>query len=495
MVDLSDPGMPQVFLSYGSAERPRALALADALEAAGIGVWIDRQAIPGGSSWSAEIVRAIQGAAVVAVLGSQQAYRSPNVQRELNLAVEENKPLLPLLLDTAPAPAEVRYALAGRQWIELLARPQDAWLPDVLRALARLGVAPRPVSALRADVASVDGARTVRTNLPATLTDLIGRERELAQVRERLARHRLVTLTGPGGTGKTRLALAVAASFLDEPAAESRFPDGVWLVELDRITEPAGVAPAIGQALGLSGDAQQPATELLKTFLRSRQLLLVLDNFEQVLDAAALVRELLQACAGLRLLATSRAAVHVAGEHEYAVPPLALPGSDASLTETKRSPAVALFVERAQAVRDGFALTEENAAAVAAICALLDGLPLAIELAAARVKLLPPAALLQRLQGGLTILAAGDRSLPERQQTLRGAVRWSYELLSTDERAIFRRLAVFAGGCTLEAAEAVCSPNGTLDVFEGLASLVDKSLVQQRGEAAPRFVMLNVVRE
>jgi predicted ATPase len=299
---------------------------------------------------------------------------------------------------------------------------------------------------------------------------------------------RLLTLTGAGGSGKTRLALALAEQVL--PA----FSDGVCFCELAPIDDAAVVLPTVAQALGLQEAGGEPPLERLKAFLFDRELLLCLDNLEQVAEAAAELAELLAAAPALRLLATSRERLHLQAEHEYPVEPLPLPDAAAlpSLEALARVDAVALFLERAQAVKPDFCLTEENADAVAAICRRLDGLPLALELAAARLKLLAPEALLARLEHALELLTGGARDLPARQQTLRATIEWSYQLLSEPEQRLFARLAVFVGGCTLEAAEHVCQAD-----LDTLQSLVDKSLLR-RGEDARgqrRFTMLETVRE
>jgi predicted ATPase len=304
-----------------------------------------------------------------------------------------------------------------------------------------------------------------------------------------------LTLTGPGGTGKTRVGLQAAAELADE------FEDGVFFVALATIADPALVAPTIARTLGLTKSANQSPEDLLKGYLRNRQTLLVLDNFEQVLESAPLLDELLSSAPGLTILATSRTPLRLYGEHEFPVPPLSLPdpGSLPPVEHLTQYGAVRLLVERAKAVKPDFSLTEENASAVAEICARLDGLPLAIELAAARIKLLPPQALLSRLGNRLKLLTGGARNLPERQRTLRGAIEWSYELLDEGERTLFARLAVFSGGSTLEAMEAVCDAQGDLPlgVFEGVSSLLDKSLLRQEEGAwgEPRFVMLETIRE
>jgi predicted ATPase/class 3 adenylate cyclase len=335
------------------------------------------------------------------------------------------------------------------------------------------------------------------SNLPVQPTPLIGREREVQAVSALLARDdvRLVTLTGPGGIGKTRLGLHVATELID------RFGDGVVFVGLAPIRDPDLVAATIGQALGIPDLGNRPILESITAYLRESRVLLLLDNFEQVLPAAPVVAELLASCPGLSMLVTSRAPLHLRGEQEFPVAPLALPAAGAQVLASvvATSPSVALFVQRATDVRPAFALTDQAAAPVAAICRRVDGLPLALELAAARVKVLSPEALLTRLERRLPLLTGGARDLPERQRTLRDTIGWSYELLDEAEKRLFRRLSVFVGGSTLEAVEAVCDRGDApgLDILDGITSLVDESLVRQIDgpDYEPRFAMLETIRE
>jgi predicted ATPase/class 3 adenylate cyclase len=320
------------------------------------------------------------------------------------------------------------------------------------------------------------------TNLPAQPTPLIGRDRELAELLGLLGRIdvRLVTLTGPGGTGKTRLALQLGAESVDAFAA------GVFFVALAPIREPSLVLPVVAETLGLREQPGQAIEETLGDFLRDKQLLLLLDNLEQLVDVAPRLAELLANAPGLKLLATSRSPLRLAAEQQYPLETLA------------DNDALELFLARARAVRPDFALDGQGGT-IAEICRRLDNLPLAIELAASRARAVSPDAILKRLETRLKLLTGGARELPERQQTLRAAIDWSHDLLSDDERALFRRLAVFVGGCTLEAAEAVCDPLGEFssDVLDGLTSLVDKSLVRpgREVEGEPRFWMLQTIRE
>jgi predicted ATPase/class 3 adenylate cyclase len=336
-------------------------------------------------------------------------------------------------------------------------------------------------------------------NLAVQPTPLIGREEALAAISALLRRDevRLVTVSGPGGIGKTRLAIQVAAELLDE------FADGVWFVRLSRLSDPSLVLPTIAETLGLREQGGLPLAETLRSYLAERRLLLVLDNFEQVVAAAPEVATLLASAPGLKALVTSRIRLRLRGEREYPLGPLALP-DDLQHTQPERVSqyaAVALFVERARDAVPDFAVSASNAPAIAEICARLDGLPLAIELAAARVKLLPPAALLTRLSSQLSLLTGGARDADERQQTMRATIAWSEGLLSQEERLLFQRLAVFVGGWTLEAAEAICmAPERAaplqIDLLNGLGALVDQSLVQQREEGGePRFGMLRVICE
>jgi predicted ATPase/DNA-binding XRE family transcriptional regulator len=348
-----------------------------------------------------------------------------------------------------------------------------------------------------AEIPGATGQRRAapRAMLPLPPTRLIGRESEVAALSDLLARDdvRLVTLTGPGGTGKTHLALAVAAYVSD------RYRDGVHFIDLSALTEWRLVLPAIAATLGVRDAADVPLRDTIGGYLRERHLLLVLDNWEQVLGAAPDVAALLAACPRVGILATSREPLHIRAEREFAVAPLPLPdlGGSPSLDDLGQCAAVALFVERAQAARADFALTADNAAAVASICQRLDGLPLAIELAAARTKVLPPPALLARLEQRLPLLTGGGRDLPARQRTMQDAIAWSYDLLTPEERALFRRLAVFAGSFTLDAAVAVALEDRNSDVFNGVVSLVDQSLLRQAAgsDVEPRYLMLETVRE
>src|SRR5215210_4070551 len=393
-----------------------------------------------------------------------------------------SSPAQELVRDQLPTGADLRDL--GEHRLKDLIRPERVFqllipdLPEDFPALRTLDVRPN--------------------NLPVQPTPLVGREKEVEAVRERLGGSsgaRLLTLTGPGGIGKTRLALQVAAEALEE------FEDGAFFVALAAIADPALVAPAIAGSLGVLDSGERPLIEGLKDHLRDRQPLLLLDNFEQVLEASSLVGELLSSCPELKVLATSRISLRLYGEREYPVPPLALP-DPAHLPPPERLTqyeAVRLFVERAQDARPDFSVTNENAPAVAEICARLDGLPLAIELAAARAKILSPQAMLSRLSNRLKLLKGGARDLPERQQTLRGAIDWSHALLEEGEKVLFAMLSVFAGGRTLEAIEAICDAEGDLpvDVLDGVEPLADKSLLREEegpgGE--PRFVMLETIHQ
>jgi predicted ATPase/class 3 adenylate cyclase/DNA-binding NarL/FixJ family response regulator len=378
---------------------------------------------------------------------------------------------------------------------------------------------------LPADFPPLRTLDTHPTNLPAQPTPLVGREHEVTTACAILRQPttRLLTLTGPGGTGKTRLALQVAAELLDH------FADGVYFVALAPIGDSSLVLPTIAATLGVKEAGDQTLFDTLASYLRNKQMLLLLDNFEHLVDAAPLVVALLAATQDLNVLVTSRAVLHLSGEHEFAVPPLALPpttdhrplttddaggqGVGGRSSVVGQYAAVRLLIARAQAVKPDFAITNDNAPAVAEICYRLDGLPLAIELAAARLKLFSPQALLGRLERRLPLLTGGPRDLPARQQTLRSTIDWSYHLLDPEEQTLFRRLGVCVGGCTQEAAEAVCAGAGSWDagesagsltvnsqlptpVLDGLEALIDKSLLRaEYADDEARFMMLETIRE
>jgi predicted ATPase/class 3 adenylate cyclase/DNA-binding CsgD family transcriptional regulator len=354
------------------------------------------------------------------------------------------------------------------------------------------------ITDLAADFPPLHTLESFPNNLPVQPTPFLGREHEVAAIRDLLHREdvRLVTLTGPGGTGKTRLGLQVAADLSD------LFASGVFFVNLAPISDPALVVPTIAETLVIREGSGQALLERLTEELRQRQMLLLLDNFEHVVSAAEQVAALLTACPQLKVLVTSREVLHVRAEHEFPVPPLAVPDPNhlPDLAMLSHHAAVALFLQQAQAVKPDFQLTDANARAIAELCVRLDGLPLAIELAAARMKLFPPRALLARLGQRLSVLTSASRDVPARQQTLRNTIAWSYNLLDATEQQLFRRLSVFVDGCTLEAIEALCTSldSESEPVLDVVASLVDKSLLQQveqqTGEES-RFVMLETIRE
>lgn len=348
-------------------------------------------------------------------------------------------------------------------------------------------------------------------NLPAPATSFVARDAEVQSALALLRADdvRLVTFTGPGGTGKSRLSLQVSRELLED------FPDGVWFVPLATIRDPSLVCSAIAQALKIRESAGEPLLESLKSRLSPQQMLLTLDNFEQLTEAAPVLAQLLAAAPRLKLLVTSRTRLHIYGEHDFPVPPLALPNTDAlpALPQLARVASVHLFVDRATAAKPDFALTAGNAHAVATVCTRLDGLPLAIELAATRIRTFSPDAMLKRIDNRLKLLSQGPHDLPPRHQTLRATIDWSYDLLTPSEQVVFGRLAVFTGGWTLGAAETVCNSapadgqephagselisNGVVDVLDALAALLDKSLIRQQGtgEGMPRFTMLETIRE
>jgi non-specific serine/threonine protein kinase len=495
---MGEPGRGDyLFVSYASGDRERVAPVVAALEQAGIAVWLDQTGIAGGANYGPEIVAAIREARAVLVLCSAAGFASRNVRQEIALAWKHERPIVPLRLERVEPPPELEYWLEGAQWIDALDRPPTAWLTDIRHGLERVGF---PVLALdshgQAERTAEEHQRPTaetRSNLPISLTSFVGRERELGEIVPLVASSRLLTLTGAGGSGKTRLALEVARRVTDS------FPDGVWLVELAPLADPGLLLQTVASVLEIREGAGRSLLEGVVGFLAPRQLLVLVDNTEHLIAACAGTSEaLLVRCPGLRILTTGREPLGVPGEVVYRVPPLAMPDAGAASTdEIGNSEAVGLFVTRAAASKPGFALSNDNADAVARLCRRLDGIPFALELAASRVGLLGVDGLLARLDDRFRLLSGGSRTALPRHQTLRGLIDWSYELLSEPERALLARVGVFAGGWTLDAAEAVAAGEeiDRRDVLDLLDHLVAKSLVTLDHGPQARFGMLESVRE
>ena len=345
----------------------------------------------------------------------------------------------------------------------------------------------RSLGLLNNDISSTPAIATPNYNLPVQLTSFIGREQQIQEITELLNVTRLLTLTGPGGTGKTRLSLRVAEDIVDY------FRDGVFFIDLAPVREAKRVASTIAHTLSILESGDEPINEILQRAIGGRRLLLILDNYEHVMDAVGVVSDLLVGAPNIRIIVTSREPLRVSGEQIYLVPPMTI----FQAKQKDLSESVALFVERSQAVKPGFQLDDTNKEAVITLCQRLDGMPLAIELAAGLSRFLTPHTILARIENRFQTLTGGPRDMPERQQTLQATIDWSYDLLNEAEKKLFARLAVFQGGRSLEAIEAICGDDSSIDVFAVLRSLVDKSMVRQiedeLGES--RFVMLETLHE
>jgi predicted ATPase len=464
-----------VFICHSSQDKTVADAACAALERADIACWIAPRNPVAGIPYGRQIVDAIERARALLLIFSANANRSEHVARELEIGANAKKPIVPLRIEAVMPSGDLQYYVMRVHWLDATAPPMEARLSELVAAVQQVLEA------------------TPRHNLPAQLTPLIGREEELAEIAALLDRSRLVTLTGAGGIGKTRASLQVAANLL------KGFGDGVWLVELAPLTRGDYIPTTVAQVLGLKLASDGDPVEHLVRALKGKQTLFVFDNCEHLVEPAARVlAAILHGCADVKVLASSRQALGIKGELTYRMPSLAVGnGSSIVAADAMRYAAIELFVECARGVDTRFSLTDETAPIVADICRRLDGIPLAIELAAARVKVLSPKQLRERLDERFRVLTGGDRSALAHHQTMRALIDWSYDLLDERECTLFRRLGIFVNGFTLEGATAVGSGEelDELDLFDVLASLVDKSLVvaEPQGDAV-RYRLLESTR-
>jgi predicted ATPase len=478
-----------VFISYSARDKSTAEEICSAIEKAGRRCWIAPRDILPGATWGEAIVNAIQESQVMVLVLSSQSNGSPQVLNEVERAMNKGVKIIPFRIEEVTPSDALGYYISARQWLDAFTPPLETHIHRLVETLASkpdIKEAPEAPAAPR------------KNNLPSQLTSFIGREKELNQLHDILTGEtaRLVTLTGPGGTGKTRLALKAAEGLLET------FPDGVYLVELAPLSDPALVLGAVATVLGLRETPGRSVQEAVAGYLENKHLLLILDNCEHLVEECARLADwLLKGSPGLKLLATSREILGVGGETSLRVPPLELPDArqPPGVGALAQVEAVRLFVERARQAAPGFVLDESNANAVVQVCQRLDGIPLALELAAARLRMMTVQQVTSRLGDVFRLLTGGSRSALPRQQTLKAAMDWSYALLTDQEKLALQRLSVFARSWTLEGAEAVCAGNGIEDfeVLDLLGSLVDKSLAV-RGSAegdAGRFRMLETVRQ
>ena len=499
----------QLFISYSSNDLPTAEKICHLLESDGIGCWIAPRDVMPGAIYAEEIITAIENVDAFLLICSRYTNDSVHVRSEVEHAFSHRKKIFPVRIEDVELGKAYEYFLGSSHWLTAWDRPLeecvqrlvetvrassdgDGGAPTSVKTEGEKGTKPAP----DADPA----VQVPLNNLPAQTTTLIGREKEVEEISRLLTRDdvRLVTLTGPGGIGKTRLGLRVAERVSNE------FDDGVFFVSLAPITDEELVPSAIAQVLGVFEKGEQSVIETLFGYLKNRVSLLLLDNFEQIIAAGPYVAGLLASCGKVKILVTSRQVLHLRGEYDYPVPPLAVPAdtssfdvADVVVPALEQCETVRLFIDRATAAKPSFMFSDTNSRHVAEICRRLDGLPLAIELAVARIRYLTPQAILERLGERLPALGSGALDLPERQRTLEATIDWSYNLLDESEKILFRRLAVFVGGFTLDAAEKVCDLESTVTgILESVGSLVDKNLLKEEemgGE--PWFFMLELIRE